>query len=112
METINETDALKKTIHLLKIKQAIEMVYLKDQFNHTYESLKPLNLIKNVFGQMATSSDFKGNILNNVIGISTGYLTKKIILGSTHNPIKRILGTILQFVITNIVTKNSNIPKT
>lgn len=56
---------------------------------------------------MATTSEFKGNILSNVIGITTGYLTKKVLLGSTHNPIKRILGTLLQFVITNVVTKHS-----
>jgi hypothetical protein len=112
METINETDKLKKTIQFLKIKQASELASLKEQYQHTYESLKPLNLIKNVFGQIATSSDLKGNILNSVVGISTGYLTKKILIGSTHNPIKRILGTVLQFFITNIVTKNSDIPKT
>jgi hypothetical protein len=39
--------------------------------------------------------------------MTTGYITKKVLLGSTHNPIKRILGTVLQFVITNIVTKQS-----
>jgi hypothetical protein len=39
--------------------------------------------------------------------MTTGYLTKKVLLGGTHNPIKRILGTILQFAITNIVTKQS-----
>ncbi|TDE44428.1 hypothetical protein E0I26_08660 [Flavobacterium rhamnosiphilum] len=111
MKTINETDLLKETIQLLRIKQANELVHLKDQYYYTYESLKPLNLIKNAFGQMATSSDFKGNILGNVIGISTGYLTKKILLGSTHNPVKRILGTLLQFVITNVVTKHSDTSK-
>ncbi|MFV8441929.1 hypothetical protein [Flavobacterium sp. LB2P44] len=107
MKKINQTQVLKEAIQLLKLKQANELSQLKDQYHDTYESLKPLNIIKKAFGQMATTSEFKGNILSNVIGISTGYLTKKVLLGSTHNPIKRILGTLLQFVITNVVTKHS-----
>ena len=108
MKKINQTEILKETILLMKMKQAEELVQLKDQYHYTIESLKPLNLIKNAFGLMATSPEIKGNILSNIIGISTGYLTKKVLLGSTHNPIKRILGTLLQFVITNVVTKHSD----
>ena len=107
MKKINETQILKETILLMKMKQSEEFLQLKDQYLYAFESLKPLNLIKNAFGQMATSSEFKGNILSNVIGITTGYLTKKVLLGSTHSPIKRMLGTLLQFVITNMVTKHS-----
>ena len=107
MKKINETQILKETILLMKMKQSEEFLQLKDQYLYAFESLKPLNLIKNAFGQMATSSEFKGNILSNVIGITTGYLTKKVLLGSTHSPIKRILGKVLQFAITNMVTKHS-----
>ena len=111
MEKINQTEILKETIFLMKMKQAEELVQLKDQYHYTIESLKPLNLIKNAFGLMATSPEIKGNILNNIVGMTTGYLTKKVLLGSTHNPIKRILGTMLQFVITNVVTKHSEASK-
>lgn len=107
MKKINQTEILKETILLMKMKQADELVQLKDQYHYTVESLKPLNLIKNAFGIIATSPEIKGNILSNVLGMTTGYITKKVLLGSTHNPIKRILGTVLQFVITNIVTKQS-----
>jgi hypothetical protein len=111
MKKINQTEILKETILLMKMKQAEELVQLKDQYHYTIESLKPLNLIKNAFGLMATSPEIKGNILNNIVGMTTGYLTKKVLLGSTHNPIKRILGTMLQFVITNLVTKHSEASK-
>ncbi|MDI6033453.1 hypothetical protein QLS91_10245 [Flavobacterium sp. LB2P84] len=111
MKKINQTEILKETILLMKMKQAEELVQLKDQYHYTIESLKPLNLIKNAFGLMATSPEIKGNILSNIVGMTTGYLTKKVLLGSTHNPIKRILGTVLQFVITNVVTKHSETSK-
>jgi hypothetical protein len=111
MKKIHQTEILKETIILMKMKQAEELVQLKDQYQYTIESLKPLNLIKNAFGLMTTSPEIKGNILNNIVGMTTGYLTKKVLLGSTHNPIKRILGTMLQFVITNLVTKHSEASK-
>ena len=109
MKKQQETEILKEAIAILKIKQAQDLMQLKDQYHHTYESLKPVNLIKNAFGQLATTTEFKGNILNSVIGIASGYLTKKVLLGSTHNPIKKVLGTILQFAITNFVSKKAEI---
>lgn len=109
MKKINETDLLDQTILSLKLKQAEEFDSLKNQFHATYESIKPINLIKNAFSTLTDSPVIKNNILNNVIGLSTGYLSKKLILGSSHNPIKRVLGTLLQFVITNVVSKHSKI---
>ncbi len=108
MKQYNATDTLNETIALLEYKKAKELIVLKEQFQLTYESLKPINLIKNTFSEMTNSSDIKGNLLNNVIGLSTGYLSRKVLLGSSHNPIKRILGSIFQFVVTNVVTKNSD----
>jgi hypothetical protein len=108
MKKSNETDTLNEAIVLLENKQAIELISLKQQFELTYESLKPLNIIKSVFSEITTSSEIKGNLISNAIGMSTGYLTKKVLLGSSHNPIKRLLGTLLQFVVTNVVTKHSD----
>ena len=107
MKKQQETEILKEAIALLKLKQAEDLMQLKDQYYDTYESLKPVNLIKNAFGQLTTITEFKGNILNSVIGIASGYITKKVLLGSTHNPIKKVLGTILQFAITNFVSKKA-----
>lgn len=107
MKRTNETETLKEAIQLFKLKQADALFQLKNQYHHTCESLKPLNLIKKAFGQIATSAEFKGNILSKALGIATGYFNRKVLLGSTYNPIKRILGTLLQFVMTNLVKKDS-----
>ncbi len=107
MKKQQETEILKEAIAILKLKQAEDLMQLKDQYHNTYESLQPVNLIKNAFAQLTTTKEFKGNIFNSVIGIASGYVTKKILLGSTHNPIKKVLGTILQFAITNFVSKKA-----
>jgi hypothetical protein len=108
MKKMNETDTLKETIALLEYRQKQELRILKEQFEETYDSLKPLNIIKRVFSDMATSPDLKGNLLSNVIGMATGYFTKKVIVRSSHNPFKRLVGNVLQFAITNLVSKRTD----
>lgn len=104
----NETDVLMERIILLEDRQAQELSLLREQLYSTYESLKPLNLIKNTLSNVASSQSLKDHILNGAIGLSVGYLSKKVLIGSTHNPIKNLAGTILQFAIANIVAKHSN----
>lgn len=109
MKKINEAALLEQRILSLKIRKENEFDSLKDQFHATYESIKPLNLIKSVFADMTTTPGLKNNLLNNVIGLSTGYLSKKLLLGSAHNPMKKLLGVALQFVVTNFVSKRTGI---
>jgi hypothetical protein len=108
MQAITTTEELRKAILLLEIKQANEGKLLKEQFSVTYESLKPVNLIKNTFSELITAPDLKGNLLNAVISLTAGYLTKKTIVGQSHNPIKTIIGSLLQMGVSNLVAKNAD----
>lgn len=108
MKKQNQTDALNEKIRLLQMKQEREFILLKEQAHVAYESLKPINLIKSTFHEVASSPDIKNNIVSNVIGFVTGFLSRKVLMGSSDNPIKRILGTVLQFGIANVVSKHSD----
>lgn len=105
MKEINATETLSQTIVLLEQKKAEELQSIQQQYAVIYESVKPLKLMKSALKMMTTSPDLKHNILNTAIGLSTGYISKKLLLGSTHNPLKRVLGTVFQFVVTNLVSK-------
>lgn len=106
MKKKNEKEELREAIRLLKIKQAEELNLLKEQFHLTLESLKPLNLIKSIWHDTTSSSEIKRNLLNTAIGMTTGYISKTILIGLSRNPIKRILGTLLQFAISVVVSKH------
>lgn len=108
MEKITSLIELKESIILLELQQVYEKQLLKDQFKITYQNLKPANLIKDTFKELVTAPDFKGNLLDTVLSIATGYLSKKVIIGSTLNPIKQLLGTVLQMGVTGIVAKNAD----
>lgn len=107
MKNKNETDALNEAIILLQDKRAKQFELLKEQLHATYESLKPFNLIKSTFQQISSSPEIKNNIFSTAIGIGTGLLSKKLWLGSSQNPVKKLFGTFLQFATANFVSKHS-----
>jgi hypothetical protein len=108
MPKITSIEELQQAIQVLEIKQASELVLLKDQFKITYESLKPINLIKSTLKELTSVPDLKEDLLNTSVSLAAGYFSKKAIVGDTHNPIKQILGTLLQMGITSIVSKNAD----
>jgi hypothetical protein len=108
MTTKNETDLLNELIITMEKKHAYDLELLKEQFHVAYESLKPLNLIKSVFHDVTDSLEIKSNLINNAIGLCTGFLSKKLLTGSSQNPIKKVLGTLIQFGVANLVSKHSD----
>ena len=101
-----EKDKLREDIEELRSKQAIQLVILKEQFQVTYESLKPINIIKNTLHEVTSSPEIKNNLAGSSIGMVTGYLTKKLLFGKSHNPLKMLIGTFLQYAVTNLVSNH------
>lgn len=100
-------DSLKESIRLLEIRQVEEGQTLKEQFKITYESLKPVNLIKSSLNELTSSVEIKNSLFETIVSILTGYLTKKMMVSSKSNPFMKILGALLQFGVTSIVAKNA-----
>lgn len=100
-------DSLKESIRLLEIRQAEEGQALKAQFRITFESLKPVNLIKSSISELTGSSEIKNSLFETIVSILTGYLTKKMMVSSKSNPFMKILGAVLQFGVTSLVAKNA-----
>ena len=107
MNKITSSVELRNAISLLEIKQKEEGVLLKEQAKLTYESLKPINLIKTALHDLAQAPDLKGDLMNATIGLAAGYLSKKVVVRDTHNPLKQLLGTFLQMGVSTLVTKNA-----
>ena len=103
----NPIISLKESIRLLEIRQTEEGVILKEQFKVTFESLKPFNLIKNSLKELTGSAEIKNNFFESVVSILTGYLTKKIMVNTKGGPLMKIVGAMLQYGVTNLVSKNA-----
>ncbi len=108
MKNITSIDELRESILFLEMKQANDWCLLKDEFHTTYESLKPMNMIKNTFKDMASTPNLKTDVANSLIGLATGFIAKKIFLGNSHNPITKLLGMVLEIAVANKVSKNAD----
>jgi len=106
MEKITSATGLKNAILLLETDQTIQGQLLKEQFNFAYESFKPVNLIKSTVKDLASSPYLIDNILATAIGIATGFLSKKIFVGSSGNLFRKLLGSFLQAGVTNTVSQH------
>lgn len=112
MQSITTAAELKNAIQQLEVKQAGEFKLMKEEFEDTYENLKLINIIKNTFKQAASAPDLKTDIINTAIGLSTGFVAKKLMLGKTLNPFSKLLGVIVELAVANKVTKNATGIKT
>lgn len=99
---------LKERIAFLEDRQRQEIAMLKEQALDTYESIKPVNLLKNTLKDFTSQPELKENIFDGVAGIATGYLSKKLLIGASDNPLKKVVGTLFQVAITTLVAKNSS----
>jgi hypothetical protein len=98
---------LKERIAFLTDRQSQQIVLLKEQAHITFVSLKPVNFLQDTIIDFASQSDLKENIFDGIAGVTTSFLSKKLIVGTTNSPVKKLVGTLLQVGITALVTKNS-----
>src|ERR1035441_325401 len=108
MKKIHPSTTLKQLILEKKTEHFVEGKLLKEHFHRTYESFKPLNIIKNTFKEIISVPDLKTNVVNSAIGITTGFVAKKIFTGKSHNPLTKLFGIILEMVVASKVTKNAD----
>lgn len=108
MQNITTTAELKNAIQILEVEQAIKGQLMKEQFYSTYESLKTLNLIKSTLKEVVSSPLLIDNILGTVLGLATGYYSKKFLIGTSGNILRKLFGSIFQIGITKVVAQPTN----
>jgi hypothetical protein len=108
MQNITSIAELKNAIQLLEDEQSFKWQQLQGQFYVTFESLKPVNIIRNTLKDLTTPSNLNDDILGTAMGLASGYLSKKIFIGTSGNIFRKLFGSILQFGVTTLVSKHSD----
>jgi hypothetical protein len=109
MEKITIHEGLRERILALERKRFEEGKLMREQIHLAYESVKPINLIKNTFKEVAASQDLRENLLNTSVGLAAGYASKTLFEDASRSPFKKLLGTVLLFGVTNVVAKHPKI---
>ncbi len=108
MRLITTSEELNATIQELELQRGDELNLLKEQFNKTREDFKLINIIKGSLKQAVASPDLKTDVINAAIGFTTGVIAKKLMIGKTINPFKKLLGVIVEMAVANKVVKNAD----
>jgi hypothetical protein len=111
MQNISSPTDLKEAIRLLEIEQLAQGKLLKEQFHLTYESLKPVSLLKSTLKDFNLPTTLIDNILGTTIGLATGYLSKKIVVGTSSSIFRKLIGSLMQVGIVNTVSQHPDAVK-
>ena len=83
----------------------------RDDIEHTFKSisekLKPRNLVKNGF-KSTFSGEHKGDLFNALLGLGSGFLSRKLILGKTSGFVGKTVGKAIQWGMAGLVSKNAD----
>ncbi|MBF4491889.1 hypothetical protein IRZ83_04490 [Flavobacterium sp. JLP] len=105
METVYTIETLNQQIALLETRQDAEWCAIKDEIDGIKENLKPLNLIRNTVEEINETVGFKSHVAQTAISIGLGFLAKKLVVGKSDSMLKGVFGSLLQLVVTNLVSK-------
>jgi hypothetical protein len=111
MEKIGSEIALRAAIQELENKRTEEGRMLKQQYLQAYESMKPINLVKSTFREITASPELKDELFSTSVGLAAGYLSKALFQGASHSPVRKLLGTVLMFGVTNAVARHPEVIK-
>lgn len=112
MQTITSITDLKTAIQVLEFEQEFKKQQLNDQLLLIHESLKPVNLIKSTLSEVGSSPYLIDNMLGAAVGLASGYLSRKLVVSGSHNIFRKLLGSVIQFGVTNVVAQNTDPIKT
>jgi len=108
MKPLKPAEKLRLLILEKEAQHLEEERMLKEHFNTIYESLKPINLIKNTISEAITSPDIRHNLLNAALGFGSGFVARKLFIKNPNGIIKSIEGSVLQLLVAAKVTNNAD----
>ena len=107
-EKISNTSELAIAIKRLERKKRMMEESLEDEVHAMLESMKPANILKHTLEEVRESTELKHNLFKVVLGLGVGYFSRKLIVGKSAGIVKKVLGTALQYGITQFVVKKEN----
>ena len=105
---IRNKAALREAIIQLENKKKVQEAELVSQFQATRNSLKPLNLAKAAFNEIAEMPDLAQGILKTAAGIGAGFVSKKLFLGRSPSFLKKIISNLVEFGVAKATVDNAD----
>ena len=100
----NQSRLLNTRIQALEIKKEQDLIALKVELNSVYNELRPSRLIKRAVTDAVEAPEIRENLIESIISLAGGYISKKLLVGKSKSVYKKILGFALQYISTKIIS--------
>jgi hypothetical protein len=97
---------LSRAISDLEERVSRQKKEIEETFLIVSENLKPANLFKNGVRSVLSGSH-NDELVNILIGMGTGFVSRKLLLGKPHGFVGKTVGKALQWGMTGLVSKNA-----
>lgn len=108
MQTISTIEELKIAIRLAEVKHSINGKLLKEQFLMTCETLRPGNLLMSTIKEVTSIPNLAKLVTGTALGLTTGYLSRKVAVGASATVLRKILASVLQLTATTLFSNNAS----
>ena len=105
---IRNRKELETAILELENRKRVQQLELKYQFNATWESLKPGNIIREGFQKLVHTKGLPEGMIKTAAGLSAGMLTKKRFFNSSSSILSKLVGTALDLTIAKTAVNNTD----
>ena len=102
----NQSQLLDSKIAELENKQQRNLKELELELDITYQEFRPSKLLTRALNDITEETEVKTNILESVLSLAGGYLSKRILVGKTSSIFKNLFGYGVQYFATKIISKN------
>ena len=107
-QPIRNRKELEAAILELENRKRVQQLELKYQFNATWESLKPGNIIREGFQKLVHTKGLPEGMIKTAAGLSAGMLTKKLFFNSSSSILSKLVGTALDLTIAKTAVNNTD----
>lgn len=106
MKAPSNNELLQQAIAALEVKRLEQSALVTEQFQQVRKQLQPTNLVKIAVTDLFTSPDIRTSVVDFTIGVTTGMIAKKVVVGQSNNIFTQLIGNAVQMIVTKEVSKH------
>ncbi|MEO8254546.1 MAG: hypothetical protein ABI554_09190 [Flavobacterium sp.] len=104
----NQNTQLDEAIARLELERDLQLDQLQEQLQVTFHSMKPITILNDTLEDFKRFPEVKSNLIQLVTSLVGGYISKKVLIGKSNSKVKKLLGYLLQYGVTNFISKKVN----
>lgn len=100
---MNSEELLREAVARLELQQTEQGKELRKVLHQAYDGLQPSTIVANMVEELTTSDKFTDMVMGSSVGLAVGFVSKKLIVGTSNNPIRQLVGSGVMLTVANLL---------